>query len=545
MMSKNDMPRQPDCPSASDLLHLLPGLVAYFGPDLRYRFVNEAYRRWRGISPDTIIGRYVRDIVGETNYPLIATKLREALGGASVTYEYDLFDREHARRVQGSYVPDLAPDGTVRGVLALITDISARHDLQMRVAESEAMFNDTFQNAPIGKAIVDLQGCLIRVNQTFATMLGRSMEELIGLNFSEVTHPEDLDVDLELFRSVIDKQRDGYRIEKRYVRPDGSIVYTKLAVSVARDSKGEAIRFSAYVEDVTEQYVAQRKLIATNARLSLVTESIRGGSWHMDVATGTFQTSEALACFVGGAGVQPYGLEGYVAHIHPEDAQGSDLTELVEGRVDRNTATYRLQTVTGTHWMRCDRRLLRDAAGRPEQIVGVTTDFTEEYERQLAAESQANTDPLTGLLNRRGLEHRLRRIDAGTPCGILAIDLDGFKQVNDRLGHAAGDEVLTEAAHRLRRMVRESDVVARFGGDEFVLVLVGADQSGLTAWAERATRALKQPFACEAAGLRVGASVGAAWSESRPDVIDGELSRADAALYSAKAAGRGTWRLAA
>ena len=111
------------------ILDSLPGLVAYFSPDLLYRYANATYLAWRGIAPAAIVGRHCREIVGEANYPLIASKLAEALTGVPVTYEYDLFDGALCRRVQGNYVPDMDIDGTVKGVLALVTDISVRHDL--------------------------------------------------------------------------------------------------------------------------------------------------------------------------------------------------------------------------------------------------------------------------------------------------------------------------------------------------------------------------------------------------------------------------------
>jgi PAS domain S-box-containing protein len=288
----------PDAPTPAHILDLLPGLVAYFGLDLRYRYANERYAEWRSISGREMVGKYVREIVGERNYPLIAGKLREAAAGTPVVYEYDIFDGEQQRRVQGSYVPDVDATGQIIGIIALVTDISVRDDLQRRIARGEAMFNEAFENAPIGNAIVDLEGRLIRSNRAFAAMLGRSQEEMTTLSIVDITHPDDLHADLELLRSVLRKERDGYWLEKRYVRKDGSFLYGKLVVSVVRNDAGDAVRVLAHVEDITQRREAERRLIETNARLSLVTAAIPGGSWHLDIATGRFETSEALAQFV-------------------------------------------------------------------------------------------------------------------------------------------------------------------------------------------------------------------------------------------------------
>ncbi|MFV0622787.1 PAS domain S-box protein [Sphingomonas sp. ac-8] len=268
----------PLAPAFGRMLDLLPGLVAYFGVDLRYRYANATYSRWRGLSPADMLGRHVREVVGERNYPRIAAKLCEAATGVPVVYEYDIFDGELGRRVQGSYMPDIAEDGSVLGILALVTDISRRDDLQQRIARSEAMFHEAFENAPIGNAVVGLDGRLLRVNRAFAAMLDRTPEEMARLTIADITHPDDLDADMELLQSVLDRRRDGYCMEKRYVRRDGSSLHGKLVASVVRDDSGDAIRFLAHVEDVSQQREAERRLIETNARLSLVTEAVRGGS---------------------------------------------------------------------------------------------------------------------------------------------------------------------------------------------------------------------------------------------------------------------------
>lgn len=531
--------------SPRHILSLLPGLVAYFAPDLRYLYANDAYSRWRGMSPDTILGLHVREVVGERNYPLIVDSLRRALTGEHVTYEYHTFDGDHQRRVQGSYVPDVDSRGEIVGVVTLVTDISRRDDLQLQIAHSEAMFNEAFENAPFGKAMVGVDGRLIRANRSLADMLGHSVDKMEGLSFAELTFPEDLNADLTLFKSVLNNERDNYRIEKRFVRVDGSLVYAKLAVSAIRDDRGEVIRFFAHVEDVTQQREAERKLIETNARLSLVSEAIRGGSWHMNIATGEFETSEALAQFVAGPAATSLDLAGYQTNIHHDDLSAADLRPLIEGDHDRSSVDYRLQTHRGTHWMRCDRRLLRDAQGRPEQIIGVATDLTEEHERRIRAERQASTDPLTGLLNRRGLNQQLAMLRENCPCGLVLIDLDGFKRVNDELGHDAGDAILVETAGRLRNLASGDDIVARLGGDEFAMVLINAEQAALSEAAERATSALQLPFeACTGTHLTVGASLGAVWAPQPPVKGSDMFSRADTAMYEAKAAGKGTWHLA-
>lgn len=161
---------------------------------------------------------------------------------------------------------------------------------------------------------------------------------------------------------------------------------------------------------------------------------------------------------------------------------------------------------------------------------------------------RAETDPLTGLLNRAGFLQRLETRLAGgdEPVALLLIDLDGFKPVNDTLGHAAGDVVLQQVAERLRHNVRAgADLVGRLGGDEFVAALVGVrSQDHADAVAAKIVNALELPVATEAGDAAVGASVGIALSSEHGRDAHELMATADAAMYAAKRAGRKQYLLA-
>lgn len=161
-------------------------------------------------------------------------------------------------------------------------------------------------------------------------------------------------------------------------------------------------------------------------------------------------------------------------------------------------------------------------------------------------------DPLTGLANRRFLNENARHLIAGArrsgkQMAVLAVDLDEFKAVNDRHGHAAGDAVLLAAAERMQQLLRESDVIARFGGDEFVIVLGQVDDAeAAREVAGRVVNSLCQPIPLAAGGsARIGASVGIAMCCADGETLDELLQKADAALYAAKRDGKNTYREAA
>ena len=533
--------RSPDgLPSALAVLDMLPGLVAYFDRDLTYRFANATYAAWRGIGPDQIIGRHCRDIVGEANFPTVLPRLTEALSGTRVTYEYSLFDGGNARRVQGSYVPDIDADGIVRGVVVLVTDISVRRDLEARIAENEIMFNDAFEHAPVGMVVTGADGRMERVNAAFAAMLGLSIDHVAGLDFRTITHPDDQDADVTLFDEIVAGERDTYTLEKRYLHPSGEPVHASLAVSAVRAPDGTLIRMIAHVQDITERRRADRALQEINARMTLAMEAVRGGFWHIDVESRRFETSPSFSRFVRGPGGSgPIDLDTYGEYIAPANRDAASVQTLLDGEIDNASVEYELATVNGPRWMRCDRKLLRASDGSPLRIVGVTIDISEDRERQLRAMAAAETDPLTGLLNRRGLDQRLAQTDDGVSVGIVAIDLDRFKAINDRFGHSVGDTVLVEVARRLRGVVRAGDHLARLGGDEFAVLLPDADDVRLAVVADRIERALGERLVSNGITLPVGGSVGASLmqgSRTTPAAqsFAAAWARADAALYAAK-----------
>ncbi|MFM0307769.1 diguanylate cyclase [Paraburkholderia sp. RL17-383-BIF-A] len=193
---------------------------------------------------------------------------------------------------------------------------------------------------------------------------------------------------------------------------------------------------------------------------------------------------------------------------------------------------------------------IQDELRKTVALIWTLTDETPLSEQQRELIRLAHQDPLTGLPNRRSLMSRLDRMldrpPIDTPSAVLYVDLDGFKQVNDTLGHRAGDNLLQAVVTRINTRIRHSDMLARLGGDEFVIVLERiANEHDASVFAEQIIEQLRTPFELgDGNVIQIGASVGIALLPRERISAECLLDQADRALYTAKKAGKGAYRTA-
>ena len=202
-------------------------------------------------------------------------------------------------------------------------------------------------------------------------------------------------------------------------------------------------------------------------------------------------------------------------------------------------------------WVLLSVSLVRDADGEPLYFVSQIMDIDEQKAQEAELRAAASTDPLTGLMNRRAFEDALDRqlsfsLRHGGPGALLLIDIDGFKPVNDQAGHHTGDELLQEIAETLADTLRTSDVVARVGGDEFAAILGEASPPRASEVATRMVETVGRVVVPDERGGAIGRSISvgvAAFNGESGSSARELLISADQAMYKAKAAGGGSWRL--
>ncbi|MBS2023383.1 MAG: EAL domain-containing protein [Deltaproteobacteria bacterium] len=328
------------------------------------------------------------------------------------------------------------------------------------------------------------------------------------------------------------------------------------------DEQTQALASSmvALEKEVVERRRSQDALRESEERYALAAAGAKDGLWDWDLASDTVFFSARWRTMIGlPQPTKPESLEDWLGRVHAEDRPRLDaaLQEHFHERTEQFVCEYRMLHADGQYrWMLARGVAVRGEDGKARRIAGSQTDITD---RKLAEEQlrhDSHHDALTGLPNRSLLTDRLGRSMArkhrepGHRFGVLFLDLDGFKKVNDTLGHHAGDELLSTVARRLQACVREVDTVAagprdpcvaRLGGDEFVIVLEGirAPVDAIRV-AERIQQAVTQPIVIDGHEARVGTSIGIAISDGYERSED-ILRDADAALYAAKEGGRGRY----
>ena len=407
---------------------------------------------------------------------------------------------------------------------------------------------------------------MMDVSPSVIDLLGISREEFLSRPYAwaDTIHPEDLDrVIAESERS--DLTGEPFRMEYRVVHPDGHTVWVREDAVLIADEEGEPLHWLGLMLDVTELIRTQAELHEANTKYGALVEQIPA-IVYVDIADDDMSTtyvSPQIQEILG------YNQQEYIEDpqlweniLHPDDREEAKATYL-RGREsgDPFVFEYRLLARDGrTVWFRDSAIVLTDAHGRAEYIQGVMLDITDGKLAEERIAFLAYHDRLTGLPNRTMFDEllglslaRAKRHDLGVV--VVTVDLDDFKLVNDSLGHEAGNILLVQFAQRLGDATRETDLVARPGGDEFLLLLSDLDRSrggpggheSVSVAAEsvalRIQEALRTPFTIGDTELYVTASLGI--SQFPEDASDPPtlLKNAETAMFRSKRSGPGGYVL--
>ncbi|WP_172600144.1 EAL domain-containing protein [Sulfuricystis multivorans] len=404
-----------------------------------------------------------------------------------------------------------------------------------------------FSAIPDGLAVLTADLTVISINRAFARRFELSEADAHGRPLATLIRAEGLDRHLREVRESGIVKRD-LLFEMARV-PDGPLIpvrATLTGIRLAEEEEEEEARLLLIVEDMTEQARLQDALLESEATLLRAQEVARIGSWRLDLVGGDLTWSPEVFRIFGIDRNTSVSYAVFLACVHPEDREMVDAAWQAALAGAPYHLQHRILAAGETRWVEERAQIEFDDERRPIKAVGTVQDITDRKAAETRIEYLAFYDPLTGLPNRAlfmdRLHHELAAAERrGQRLAVLFLDLDRFKDINDTLGHDAGDRVLVEVARRFRDALREEETLARLSGDEFVVI---ASDSGKAAVriAERVAQALAHPINAGRQEFGISASIGIAIFPEDGKSSEELLKAADIAMYRAKGGGGGGYR---
>jgi diguanylate cyclase (GGDEF)-like protein/PAS domain S-box-containing protein len=515
---------------------------AITGLDLRLVMVNEAMGSLLGRSVEELIGVYVDTLTHPEAPASPAWELLEE--GMSGQLEFErVYQRPDGTPVPARLFATLVrdPGGAPQNIAAFVVDLTDQKRAEEALRSRETLFQALLERASDVAVVNAPDGTVVYANATVSSF-GYTPEQVVGQQGLDFVHPEDRHLMKEAFALIQTEPVEAMSLVYRHHHADGTFRWVEawLCNKIADPQIGGIV---TNLRDVTARVESDRALQDSQERYRAIVETAQEGIWVADPQGRTLYANKKMADIVG------HSIEAMYARRLSDLIDADDAAMLSRRLLQRRTAgteeyELHLQHPDGTsRCLKVCSSPLWDAEGEFLGSLGMVSDITELKRVEEALRRQALYDHLTCLPNKTLLQDRLEqateRHARGVTDGVAVVflDVDQFKLVNDSLGHAVGDRLLSQLAARLRAAALPGETVARFGGDEFVVLTEGVTCAQAHDLSGRMLAVLDEPFDIDGRTVHVTASAGIATSAVCPP--EELLQAADAAMYVAKRRGCG------
>jgi len=415
-------------------------------------------------------------------------------------------------------------------------ELAERKRAEEALRESAERFRSILDNIEDGYYEVDPAGNFTFFNPALVRMLGRPAQKMMGMNNRRYMTSAGARTVFQtfnrVFRTGIPEQALGWEL----VRPDGTLRSIEVSVSLNKAADGSIHGFRGTVRDITERKRAEEQLRESEERLRTIVEGTHALLVSVD-ANGHFTyANDATARAIGYPSPKELIGKSYLHFVHPKDRQQVLATFINQANTHQPSSMqeFRIIDTHGTvKWF----SFLSTLAIKDGQVVGqsgVAQDITARKRADDELRHLSIHDMLTGMYNRTFFEETMARLERGRdfPISIIMADVDRLKDINDNLGHAAGDAILQRVAQVMKTAFRADDVIARIGGDEFAVILPGSGSAAADVALRRVRQVLQEHNAADP-GTPISISFGASTALQRAPLFD-VLKEADAKMYREK-----------
>jgi diguanylate cyclase (GGDEF)-like protein/PAS domain S-box-containing protein len=528
------------------LVNASDDMMAYIDTDLCYVKVNAAYADFHNKPIEFFTGIKVKDVVGKKNFPQIYTLIQRAFEGESfkINGTYSL-ENNQIRHEESIFKPVYDDHGMVIACIAVIKDISEEKErfleIEASLYEQHELFKMVNNENPDIVLIRDYEGRFLFVNKALANLYATTPEKMLGKT-DEAFNPnkDQRDFYLENIREIMDRFETVEVCETSTDVKTGEIRHYQSIKKPIRDKHGN-LCILVIAHDITDVRNHELQL----QQFAAVTKHSREGVMIVDPNENIVAINESFTTITGYSASDVIGKKPSILKSGEHDKSFYDnmwksleTKDRWSGEIwnkNKNNTTY-------PEWLTIS--VIRDKNGAIINYVGIFSDLSEEKASEEKISYLALHDTLTGLNNRYQFENRLEhallsRQHNNHMIALLFLDLDNFKDINDNYGHETGDRVLQTVAKQLRSLIRKEDTLARFGGDEFVILSEHLHESNdASSIAQNILNKFMQPITVEEQIFHLSFSIGIALYPS--DGIDKStlLKAADVAMYKAKANGK-------